>query len=76
MRGQPRQLAAVEEDATRARLHQADHRLQHRGLARAIAAEQAKDLARPDLQVQPAQDLDISIEAVDAGEPQGGHEPR
>ena len=52
-------VLAVEPDPAGARLHDAERRLQRRRLARRVAAEQADELAGPDLDARVVEDVDL-----------------
>jgi hypothetical protein len=60
----PREIDAVQPHGARARSDQAHDRLQRRRSARAIAPEQADDLARPDREVHAVQDVALVVVGV------------
>src|SRR6266550_9223342 len=57
-------------DRAVARLHEAENRLQRRGLSRSVATEQRHKLAFADVQVQVLQDVDLPVVRVDVLQPQ------
>ncbi len=63
-------VLAVEPHAAAARPHDPEHRLQRRRLARRVAPEQADELPRADLQVDPLEDVDLAVVRVDVLEPE------
>ena len=60
-RGFLRDLVALEHDLAAARRIEADDRIHQRGLADAVAAEQAEDLALLELQRQPLEDIGVPV---------------
>src|SRR5581483_1617405 len=65
-----RHVLAAEDDAPRARPDDAEDRLQRRRLARRVAAEEADELAGPDLEPEVLEDVDRPVEGVDGVEPE------
>ena len=55
------------------RAHDAEDRLERRGLAGGVAAEQADELALVHLEVQVLEDVDLPVVGVDALELQQAH---
>ena len=70
VRGQIDRLGAIEEHRTFALADDAHDRLQRRGLAGAVAAEQGDDLARGDVEVDAVQDVRFAVPGVQVADRQ------
>ena len=64
----PRDVDAVDRDAAGGRRHQADQRLQERGLADAVVADDADRLARLQLEVDAMQHRHMAVAGAQAGD--------
>ena len=70
VRRQPDEITALERDRAGGGVHEAHDRLEGRRLADAVAAEQANDLARPDVDADAVEDVGLAVVRVDVAEGQ------
>ena len=68
-----RDVVALEDDPAAARRIEADDRVHQRGLAHAVAPEQAQDLALLELQRQSLQHVGVAVVGVDVLDFQNRH---
>ena len=68
-----RDVVALEDDLAAARRIEADDRIHQRGLADAVAAEQAEDLALLELQRQALQHVGVAVIGMDVLDFENGH---